>query len=63
MPLPEWETLEASGIMIGAVSLIIMGVILLFFGNKYLIAVFGATGFMFGSKSTSTVIVSVDDSP
>jgi hypothetical protein len=48
MPLPEWETLEASGIMIGAVSLIIMGVILLFFGNKYLIAVFGATGFMFG---------------
>ena len=48
MALPEWETLEASGIMIGAVSLIIMGAILLFFGNKYLVAVFGATGFMFG---------------
>tara|TARA_B100001996_G_scaffold132781_1_gene101047 strand:- start:1216 stop:2079 length:864 start_codon:yes stop_codon:yes gene_type:complete len=48
MTLPDWETLEASGIMIGAVSLIIMGAILLFFGNKYLVAVFGATGFMFG---------------
>ena len=48
MALPDWETLEASGIMIGAVSLIIMGAILLFFGNKYLVAVFGATGFMFG---------------
>jgi apolipoprotein N-acyltransferase len=48
MALPSWETLEASGIMIGAVSLIIMGAILLLFGNKYLVAVFGATGFMFG---------------
>ncbi len=48
MALPDWETLEASGIMIGAVSLIIMGAILLFFGNKYLVDVFGATGFMFG---------------
>tara|TARA_B100001115_G_C15845202_1_gene425381 strand:- start:3733 stop:4578 length:846 start_codon:yes stop_codon:yes gene_type:complete len=48
MAIPNWETIEASGIMIGAVSLIIMGVILLFFGNKYLVAVFGATGFMFG---------------
>ena len=48
MTLPDWETLEASGIMIGAVSLIIIGAILLFFGNKYLVAVFGATGFMFG---------------
>ena len=43
MAIPNWETIEASGIMIGAVSLIIMGVILLFFGNKYLVAVFGAT--------------------
>ena len=48
MAIPNWETLEASGIMIGAVSLIIIGAILLFFGNKYLVAVFGASGFMFG---------------
>ena len=48
MALPSWETIEASGVMIGAVSLILMGAILLFFGNKYLVAVFGATGFMFG---------------
>ncbi|MAK05469.1 MAG: hypothetical protein CMA03_06280 [Euryarchaeota archaeon] len=48
MALPDWQTLEASGIMIGAVSLIIIGAILLFFGNKYLVAVFGASGFMFG---------------
>ena len=48
MALPSWETLEASGIMIGAVSLIIIGAILLFFGNKYLVAVFGASGFLFG---------------
>ena len=36
MAIPNWETLEASGIMIGAVSLIIIGGILLYFGNKYL---------------------------
>ena len=35
MAIPNWETLEASGIMIGAVSLIIIGAILLFFGNNH----------------------------
>ena len=44
----DWGTLQASGIMIGAVSLVLMGIVLLFFGKKYLVAVFGATGFFFG---------------
>lgn len=44
----NWEIVQASGILIGSVSLVLMGIVLLFFGKRYLVAVFGATGFFFG---------------